>query len=86
MLRAIKKPWFVTKKYGWGWAPATWQGWAVLALFVVLTVAYATWVDGAARSEPESTWLFLPVAFVLTVVLIVVCYLTGEKPRWRWGK
>jgi hypothetical protein len=22
----------------------------------------------------------------LVAVLIAVCYLTGEPPRWRWGK
>ena len=22
----------------------------------------------------------------LTVVLILICYLKGERPRWRWGE
>ena len=29
--------WFPAKRYGWGWGlPATWQGWTVLAAFLIL--------------------------------------------------
>jgi hypothetical protein len=28
---------------------------------------------------------YLLYVFVLSVVLIGVCWLTGEPPRWRWG-
>jgi len=29
---------------------------------------------------------FFPETYVLTVFLIIICYATGEKPKWRWGK
>jgi hypothetical protein len=28
--------WFGRKKYGWGWGPTSWQGWLILAVYVVL--------------------------------------------------
>lgn len=30
-----KKFWFKRKRYGYGWAPSTWQGWLVIAVYVV---------------------------------------------------
>jgi hypothetical protein len=30
---------------------------------------------------PPTCWQAL-----LTLLLIGICYLKGEKPRWRWGK
>jgi hypothetical protein len=73
--------WFPAKRYGWGWGlPRTWEGWLVLAAFVALIAA--------------GTWLFPPRAMlgsylahvpVLAVLLLGVCRLTGEPPRWRWG-
>jgi hypothetical protein len=28
---------------------------------------------------------FLLSSVVLTVLLLIVCWLKGERPRWRWG-
>jgi hypothetical protein len=30
--------------------------------------------------------LFLVYTATLSIILIVICYFKGEKPRWRWGK
>jgi hypothetical protein len=73
--------WFPAKRYGWGWGPPlVWQGWAVLAFFVVAILA------GAFLFPPPAH----PVAFIAyvaaaSVVLTLVCWATGEPPRWRWG-
>ncbi|HVA13413.1 MAG TPA: hypothetical protein VNF99_09200 [Stellaceae bacterium] len=80
--------WFRAKTYGWGWTPATWEGWAVMLAYIVLVggwVAYlAHWrvpvdIIGFAFA------LGLPI-FALTLILLVICRLKGERPRWRWGK
>jgi hypothetical protein len=74
-----KKYWFPAKKYGWGWGPPTcWQGWAVMGIWFVFTVL-------GARLLPNVT-AFVIHTFVLVAVLIMVCYMKGEPPRWRWGK
>lgn len=29
--------------------------------------------------------LLIPIT-VLTIALLIITYLTGEKPKWQWGK
>lgn len=73
--------WFPAKRYGWGWGfPSAWQGWLVLAVFFLLVIV------GVVGILPG----FGPAAFsayvaLLVGLLVVVCFLTGEPPRWRWG-
>lgn len=77
-----KNIWFPAKKYGWGWGiPLTWQGWAVLAAYMALAFA------GAAFIAPSRyhVW-FLPYIFLISVLLVFICWKKGEKPQWRWGK
>ena len=33
--------WFRPKTIGWGWSPASWEGWAVTALAIAAIVAVA---------------------------------------------
>ena len=73
--------WFPAKRYGWGWGlPSSWQGWAVLAVYAVLLVL------GVYFIRPHGPLLFLAFTVLLTLLLMAVCWLTGEPPRWRWGK
>jgi hypothetical protein len=75
-----RKIWFPAKKYGWGWGPPNcWQGWLVLAVwFVALTAG----IPLALRNH----FLFIAYTLFLSAVLVFICWLKGEKPRWRWGK
>lgn len=73
--------WFPAKHYGWGWGlPATWQGWLVLAAYTLLMIA-------AGFLFPPDTQFnaFITSVAVLSALLVFVCWLTGEPPRWRWG-
>jgi len=76
--------WFKRKLYGWGWTPAKWQGWTLLFVYVAVVLTLAFGIDESAVGEVLVKELFLPV-LVLTVLLIIVSYLKGEKPRWQWG-
>jgi len=78
------KKWFVTKTYGWGWVPATWQGWAVTALYIVFITWDTAHIEAAANSIPD-VFPFVSRVFLATIVLLGICFFTGEKPRWRWG-
>ena len=73
--------WFPAKRYGWGWGfPITWQGWLVFAAWFTLLLA------GIKLFPPrQSLAAFLLYVIVLGAVLIAVCWLKGEPPRWRWG-
>jgi hypothetical protein len=76
-----RKYWFPAKRYGWGWGiPSTWQGWVVLVGFVVLVIAGST-------IFPPRQHLAAYIGYVvaLGMLLIAVCWFTGEPPRWRWG-
>lgn len=84
-----KKLWFVAKRYGYGWTPASLEGWLVLALYLV--AIWGAYVCQYTRDLTDSYedflrhW-FLPQVFGLTVMLLIICFLKGEKPGWRWGK
>jgi hypothetical protein len=74
--------WFRAKRYGWGWGlPIRWQGWAVfVAYFALVGLAVLLF---RPHQEP---FTFALVVTALSLVLVAVCWLTGEPPRWRWGK
>ena len=78
--RMSPKPWFPAKRYGWGWGfPIAWQGWVVLVAFFGLVAL------GAVLILPSygPGW-FVAHAAMLCVLLVAVCWLKGEPPRWRW--
>jgi hypothetical protein len=39
-----QRPWFGPKRVGYGLRPQTWQGWLIIALFVVVVIVVATLV------------------------------------------
>jgi hypothetical protein len=73
--------WFPAKRHGWGWGlPVTWQGWLVLIAWLVVVLSVAPVL--AAHS-----WIgFGAFMFLMADLLIGICYVKGETPRWRWGK
>ncbi len=75
--------WFKRRRYGWGWAPVTWQGWAVVAIYVALVVAGALTLG---EGETGEVMLFLLFVAILTVTLVQISLVKGPKPRWRWGR
>lgn len=80
-MSAEKTYWFPAKRYGWGWGiPNVWQGWLVLLVFLLLVVA------GAVVVLPTQGQLIFNLYLgIICAVLITVCLLKGEPPRWRWG-
>lgn len=81
--------WFKRKLYGWGWTPAKWQGWCVIFFYIVFVLGLVFVREEAIPENPDSGSNFLTFALpiiILTILLIIVGYLKGEKPRWQWGK
>lgn len=77
--------WFKRKLYGWGWTPVKWQGWVVIAIFLIYIIGIAR--DLGANGEPTNsdlTRFFIQLAIAIAA-LFVICYKKGEKPRWQWG-
>ena len=80
--------WFHAKRYGWGWTPATIEGWLVLAAFLAAVAMSTAIYIHRVRTGTDirsATILFLLWIAVLAGALIAVCWMTGEPPRWRWG-
>ncbi len=79
-----KHYWFRARWYGWGWVPATIEGWTVIGVYVVLALLLGLTVDENSTVREVMFTFFLPLTF-LTVTLIRICYKTGERPYWNWG-
>lgn len=75
--------WFPAKTYGWGWGlPCHPMGWlTLLGFFVALSLLALA----LSRNLIGIVTFFLMV-FGLTAGLFYICYLKGEKPKWRWGE
>jgi uncharacterized membrane protein (DUF2068 family) len=77
--------WFKKKIFGWGWTPATWQGWAVILLFALIILWMAL---GFSSIENPGASEILAFTIELVLVISLLIYISrkkGEKPRWKWG-
>jgi hypothetical protein len=87
-LGAMTKLWFKARRHGWGWTPATIEGWTVVAVFLVLAIAgTAVFIHeiGAGADPRLAALLFLLWNAVLGGAVTAIAWATGEPPRWRWG-
>lgn len=77
-----KDYWFLAKVYGWGWGlPAAWQGWLVYGIAAALLIAGVFIFPPVAHPV-----LFQIYLWSVLLLLVLVCWIKGEPPRWRWGK
>ena len=77
--RAAPGYWFRPKLFGWGAVPVTWQGWAMTAVFVVLTSA-------VMRLGAEDNRALLALLAPLIVSFVLLCRAkTDGAWKWRWG-
>lgn len=81
------KPWFIQKKYGYGWGlPARWQGWVVVVLYFVFILYLFVRIDTSSHSVSDTLLNFIPWVIVASVVLFFIARITSGKPKWRRGK
>lgn len=79
------KYWFKRKLFGWGWTPVRWQGWVVLLGFLAVMFADFRRLDVSSDSASDTLRPFFIDMIFFVAVLLLICYKTGEKPRWQWG-
>lgn len=80
--------WFKRRLYGWGWVPATKEGWFVVFIFIVFVLLNGIWFGIKSETEVPSLkdWiLFFGSLIVGVAILIWICFKKGEKPKWTWG-
>lgn len=89
----MKKLWFKAKRYGWGWTPASWEGWAVTLVYAAALAwsvgRFTNYVVGHA-GEPFLALLYPVLTHALWVSVLIgslmyICVKTGEKSNWHWG-
>jgi len=78
-----KHYWFKAKTYGYGWCPATWQGWLIILVYLIVFVALAYIFE---TNIGKYLVLYLISVFISTGLLIYISYKKGEPAKWRWGK
>lgn len=75
--------WFKPRRYGYGATPTSWQGWAVVAAFVLVLLGTAKVLITDAHPHPG---LFIVAVLAEVAGLILVCRAkTDGAWRWRWG-
>ncbi|MBI4080308.1 MAG: hypothetical protein HY430_00890 [Candidatus Levybacteria bacterium] len=75
--------WFKADSHGFGWSPATWQGWLILITYIVFIVGMFFKIDTVSHSGSDTIiGMVIPFLFA-TGILFALCLLTGEKPSWR---
>lgn len=77
--------WFKRKVWGWGWTPATWEGWVTLVAVIALIIWNGMHIDSTSHSVSDTVRPFVIQTAVLVTILIAICYWKGEKPKWQWG-
>lgn len=81
------KYWFKRRRYGYGWVPTTWQGGLVVAVFlVVLFLGLVLLKDVPENTYTKEVGYYFALAFGAAILMILISYLKGPTPKWRWGK
>ena len=79
--------WFKPKRYGFGAAPSTWEGWALLATYIAAMLALGAIFGVSVESQAPKPLAFIAVGATLTVVFVFLCWRKTEGGwHWRWGK
>lgn len=74
--RVSGDPWFVKRRYGYGWNPYAWQGWVITAIVVALAITVAI----VARAHRSPIW-YLAIIAILIVLSVVAATMSGPRPR-----
>lgn len=73
--------WFKRKLYGYGWVPATKQGWSILAVYVLFVLGLAI----TGENINNESVVILPIVGA-TLLFLAITIKTGEPIKWQWGK
>jgi hypothetical protein len=77
--------WFKRKLYGWGWTPVKWQGWLVIFIFFLFVLWSGLSITPNQDATNAEITSFIIKIILSIVVVILICYEKGEKPKWQWG-
>ncbi|WP_411291570.1 hypothetical protein [Sphingorhabdus sp.] len=76
-----KGPWFRAKRFGYGAGlPFKWQGWAVLAVYVLAMVGLRLFADGNSAMPKIAT---VALMLIITAIFVVIVRNRTEG-GWKW--
>lgn len=85
--RMEKTYWFKRRRYGWGWFPASWQGWVIVGAYLALILGGAFYFeDSASDNTSEEMTIYLTMVLAASALLLYLSHRFGPPPKWRWGK
>jgi hypothetical protein len=61
-----KRPWFGAKRFGYGYRPQTWQGWATMAVLAGFLITVASVTHG------HSPLMVVAIVLVVGVPLLII--------------
>ncbi|MGB7016331.1 MAG: hypothetical protein WBD69_10335 [Candidatus Cybelea sp.] len=70
-----KRYWFRRRRFGLGWSPKSWEGWAATGGFVLLQAALPSIVERFGGRERR---IYGTLRFGVTAAFVALAFLTGE--------
>lgn len=88
------KPWFKTKRYGWGWYPSSATGWVVTIAFAVYIAVLGicfTVIADIVRAHDPGKGIYLIVLYIGSVLSSIGAFMyiaskRGDRPNWLWSR
>ncbi len=78
----FNKYWFKPKGFGYGATPTTWEGWAVVIVFILYLISLSVLMTEGVNTDRYLLYLFASI-----VVLVVISKKkTDGEWKWNWGK
>ena len=74
----MKRGWFGPKGFGWGAAPASWQGWATTVVMVIAMVGAGMLIS---PSDSAAAWI---ARGVIAAAYLAVVVLTYSRDARNW--
>jgi hypothetical protein len=79
--------WFRPRRYGYGAAPATWEGWAVTVVAVGIVIGSIVGMELLVDRSNFTAWMIWAV--IIAGVTYWYARIARERTdgewRWRWG-
>jgi hypothetical protein len=75
--------WFKPKRFGYGATPSTWEGWAILAAYVVVLVGCIVGIT--VRSESLAPHAASIATIVVATVVLIAVGVQKTDGAWGWN-
>jgi hypothetical protein len=73
-MKPARTYWFAPKRFGIGYSPASWQGWALLAIYVALMIAMP-------QLLPEGGHFRIVIMIALTIGFLIIAFSKTRTSR-----